>query len=217
MARQVANIASLKFATKWDKDGDPIEFEAMDKSMFKLATENSLEIVKTIINAVGGVDGEAGLDLDAISKKSVKKFRQIKRISNQLAKMASNVASIASLKYATKWDEEGNPIEYAQMTEQMFSDATTNAMAIVRTVATTLSNKEMTKFLNKEFDNGKENIKMIGEMGNAVGGMVQGIISLKEGKIAEYDLKTGEVIGYKTVSDLINDEEARVELGTNLQ
>ena len=84
MARQVANIASLKFATKWNKDGDPIEFEAMDKSMFKLASENSLEIVKTIINTVGGVDGKAGLDLEVISKKSVKKFRQIKRISNQM-------------------------------------------------------------------------------------------------------------------------------------
>ena len=86
--------------------------------------------------------------------------------------VAKTIQLLSSLKVPTKFDKDGNPIEFEVMTPQHFEDAKKNIMTICTAFSSALTSPEMVEFLNTEYKNGEENMKLLGAMGNAVGGMV---------------------------------------------
>ena len=54
MASNISDLANLNIATKWNKDGDPIEFRTMTADDFKLASSRAVEIATMMVEIVSG-------------------------------------------------------------------------------------------------------------------------------------------------------------------
>ena len=130
--------------------------------------------------------------------------------------VAKTIQLLSSLKVPTKFDKDGNPIEFEVMTTQHFEDAKKNIMTICTAFSSALTSPEMVEFLNTEYKNGEENMKLLGAMGNAVGGMVQGVVSLAEGRVAKFSEDGKEIVGYDSIGDILNDVNKQNELKRNL-
>lgn len=89
-------------------------------------------------------------------------------------------------------------------------------MTICTAFSSALTSPEMVEFLNTEYKNGEENMKLLGAMGNAVGGMVQGVVSLAEGRVAKFSEDGKEIVGYNSIGDILNDVNKQNELKRNL-
>jgi hypothetical protein len=74
----------------------------------------------------------------------------------------------------------------------------------------------MKTFLNTKYKEGEENMKLLGAMGNAIGGMVQGITAISDGRVAIFSDDGKEIIGYNKIGDILKDENKQKELVKNL-
>lgn len=70
----------------------------------------------------------------------------------------------------------------------------------------------MKTFLNTKYKEGEENMKLLGAMGNAIGGMVQGITAISDGRVAIFSDDGKEIIGYNNIGDILKDENEQKEL-----
>lgn len=133
-----------------------------------------------------------------------------------IGSIAKTVQLISSMKVPTGFDKDGNPTGYEQLTDDHFEKVKGNIIKILTTYSTAMISPEMVNFLNTEYKNGEENMKMLGAMGNAVGGMVQGVISLYEGRVAKFSDDGKKIISYTNIGDVLNDPTKQEELKTNL-
>lgn len=133
-----------------------------------------------------------------------------------IGSIAKTVQLVSSMKIPTGFDKDGNPTGYEQLTDEHFEKVKGNIIKILTTYSTAMTSPEMVNFLNTEYKNGEENMKMLGAMGNAVGGMVQGVISLCEGRVAKFSDDGKKIVSYTNIGDVLNDPTKQEELKTNL-
>ena len=105
---------------------------------------------------------------------------------------------------------------HAPMKKRLMTRVLRNIMTICTAFSSALTSPEMVEFLNTEYKNGEENMKLLGAMGNAVGGMVKGVVSLTEGRIAKFSEDGKEIVGYDSIGDILNDVNRQNELKRNL-
>ena len=89
-----------------------------------------------------------------------------------IGSIAKTVQLISSMKVPTGFDKDGNPTGYEQLTDDHFEKVKVNIIKILTAYSSAMTSPEMIEFLNTKYKNGEDNIKLLGAMGNAVGGMV---------------------------------------------
>lgn len=149
--------------------------------------------------------------------KTLAKFASLNLVSLSLAGMAATIAAVADLKMADKWDKDGKPINFIPMTEEHFTAATQNVVRIATAIAGCLTSPEMEDFLNTKYKKGEENLKLIGALGNSVGGMVQGVKAMAEGRIAIYEEDGKTIKEYIDIDKLLKDPKEQEKIKQNLQ
>ena len=133
IAKGVGDVASLQVADEWNDEGKPIHYRHLTKTDFDAAAENT-ETIITTLGAALATTYEKHQDLFKTSLTFVDGKLQgdtpIIRVINagqQLGQMVSSIAGgvqdIANLRMPTKWDKDGNAIEWREMTSQDFADA----------------------------------------------------------------------------------------------
>lgn len=144
MASVMSMVASLKMPDEFDSKGKPTHFVQMKADDFMNAALNCALILKvftslfepgshTFESSDGTVTFE-GIDTSIFDKISLNVKWGIKRLQSivsSVAKMAKTLTDIASLRYATEFDANGNPTKYESMTGDDFMKASMNAAALL--------------------------------------------------------------------------------------
>jgi hypothetical protein len=143
----VQDIANLKCAEDYDKDGNPTSYRKLDYSDFENAAKNTEVIITTLGKAIidtynknpkmfeepsaGGIAGFFG-------KKGKTPFDIVVRsctgMGNMISTIGKAVADVSNLKVAVDWDNEGNPIKYEKLDYDDFKNAAKNTKEIITTL-----------------------------------------------------------------------------------
>lgn len=121
IALGVQAMADLKFPTKWDKDGKPIEFETVDiPSAIRKVNENvklillgdgTTQGLVSVFTQVGQANGpDKGWFTSTDYEKGVE---MIQNVGTPLLNLAEGVQMMANLKFPTKYDKDGKAIAFA--------------------------------------------------------------------------------------------------------
>lgn len=199
----VQDMANLKCAVGWDKDGNPTSYRQLKYEDFENAANNTSIIITTLGKAIietynlnpdifeepsaGGIAGFFG-------KKGKSPFDIVVRsctgMGNMISTIGHAVSNVSNLKVATKWDSDGNPIAYERLKKEDFVKAAENTKEIITTlggaiIETYNSNKEMfevppveTSFLGikiKKEGKGKTPFEKTVIACTAMGGMISSI------------------------------------------
>ena len=155
----IEEIANLKFATKWDKEGKAVAYKQMKSSDFSKASNNIVKVITTMsegimdvyenhqdwyggdvnIAAAAAAAGPWGL-LGAIMQSSQKTpMERVIAHDIKLAKLisitANSIKDYAELKVPIKWNEQGNPVEYRKITDEDFANAADNIVKVMTTLS----------------------------------------------------------------------------------
>lgn len=151
----VQDVSNLKVATSWDRDGNPTGYRQLSTTDFENAAKNTKEIITTVGGAIielyygqnlpAGIKPETvkdmfhGTGIFGLGKSPFDKVvKSASGLGKMISKIAQGVAEISNLKVATRWDKEGNPISYVQLSETHFKAAANNTKEIISTLGTAL-------------------------------------------------------------------------------
>lgn len=147
----VAETASFKYATAWNSDGMPTDYQAITKDKLKEATENMISCVTTILSAFFTVDKSGALvetdamkSLDNIDNRMKRKMRQLGKIVTSMSNIANTVVQYASMKFPTGYDDEGNVTGYTTLEKDDYKKAATNMMTCISTILEMFPSEEKT-------------------------------------------------------------------------
>lgn len=147
-------------------------------------------------------------------------------MSNVMLNSAKAVQSIAELKVPTSWDKDGNIKDYRQLTNQDFTDATTNTSTLLTTMANAFvvaykgdNEHSGLKELIENEDNPINKIVQFGiESGNIISGVAESVGAMAKMQIPIAWDKNGKPIGYRQLAeqDFINASKGVEILLTNM-
>lgn len=157
IAEAVEEVANLKFATKWDDEGKPIKFKVMKKGDFKNAASNISLTVETLVNGLMAVHDAHPEWYGSLNYNSVEDFmsslwqrstsseiplEKVIRLNMKLgpliSEIAKSLADYAELKFAVKWNDQGQPIKFKQMGNKDFENAGTNISKVLTIITEAL-------------------------------------------------------------------------------
>lgn len=130
-------------------------------------------------------------------------------MSNVMLNSAKAVQSIAELKVPTSWDKDGNIKDYRQLTNQDFTDATTNTSTLLTTMANAFvvaykgdNEHSGLKELIENEDNPINKIVQFGiESGNIISGVAESVGAMAKMQIPIAWDKNGKPIGYRQLAE----------------
>lgn len=228
MSKVLTDMANLKFTTSWSEDGKPKSYEQMTASHFLTASLNAAGILQFFVKLMtpgshslqmsGGKVNITGIDTEAlknIKRKTKKHVRRVNKIVSFIGDMAETLNNLASLRIATKWNSNGKPVEFRELSSKDFKYASTTAEALLRYFSKLLTpGKHSFSFMGGSvaFDgidlNGvdisksnKKNIKRISDIVGSIGNISETISNLAHLKIADsIDPKTGAATGWREMT-----------------
>lgn len=130
IAKGIQEMANLKFVEEYDENGRPKKYMALTSQMIVDAADN----IKLVLSIVMDAIIEKAIDLEEAPKKARKAFDALSSIGDIISGVASGVAAMAQLKFVSKYDENGNPIEYITLTEGDLTTAGENIAKLITTI-----------------------------------------------------------------------------------
>ncbi len=142
LGNAIADVANLKVATAWDKNGNATAWRQLSDNDFRLAAEGTEKIITTVGGAIIDVYkknpimflpfGFKGNICNIVTD-------SVTRMGKMISTIGRSVAYISNLKVATAWDKEGNPTQFEQLNDTHFKNAGDNIQTIISTVGKALA------------------------------------------------------------------------------
>ena len=195
MAKVLQDVASLKIPTKFDKNGNPTEFQQMSQDDFVVASENISLIMITLLKGMTVYKSEAtggktvAEMIEDLSIKSMIKLKFLFNAISNIKHLVNVIQQMANMSIPVKFDKNGNPTEFRNITEQERTAAMNNVVTLMTEVLKAISNPELTEVLTQMDNDAAENISIILESCSGISGLVDAII--KSTNIDEEKLSTG--------------------------
>lgn len=149
IAAGVGDMASLKVADQWNSEGAPIHYRYLQSKDFELAGQNVSEIVKTLGAALKQtyVDNEDmfSTSLTFVDGKLqgdtpiIRVINAGRSMGEMVSSIAAGVQDIANLRMPIKWDKDGQPCDWREMTEEDFTLAGQRVSAITSVLSEALA------------------------------------------------------------------------------
>ena len=226
IARGMQAMANLKFPTKFDKEGNPIEFESMDSDAPKRVADNAAMITMTLATVFGDIGkkypggkkslfqsifggGKSNPVADGISATM--------GMGKALTGIASGFQNMANLKFATGYDKEGKATGYESINiETSLPKVMANTKAIViglssvfAEVGSSQGAQGSTWFSSSTYDKG---VAVVQEMGMPLVNLASGVQAMANLKFPTGFDKDGKPTGFETISDV---KGIKSKIGTN--
>ena len=143
-----------------------------------------------------------------------------------LAGIAAGVQHMADLRFPTKWDKDGNPIEFRQLTEKDFDNLGANTKKIVQSLTGTFSEiggddaaKGSTWFTSSDYEKG---IKVVAKMGDPLVKLAEFIKvftdkGIDDAMINDVGAKTKAIIKGLTTAFFASEDEGGISLSPREQ
>ena len=136
IGRTVADLASLKVATDWDKNGNPIKYRQLTDKDFKLAAEGVTKIITTMAEGIM----QAAAFYEQLDWKTLNKtLYASQRLGNVIGSISTGLQSYANLLIPIDWNDEGKPIQFRKMGDKDFTDAAMNIRKVILLVGGTIA------------------------------------------------------------------------------
>ena len=204
----VGDIANLKMAIAWDKNGNPTEYKSLDRSDFKNASKNVGKVVVTLTKAIMNVykkhstwyDGGLFSDSPVINV-----INTNKKLAELISDVAASIKDYAELKMPTAFDKDGKPNAFEVMETKHFEAASTNVAKVLNTLGTSImsvydSHNDWYKdslFSDSPFINVIETNTKLSKL---ISSVASGVKDYAELRMPEFD-EQGNQKGYKKMGE----------------
>ena len=136
IGRTVADLASLKVAIEWDKDGNPTKYRQLKENDFKLAANGVTKIITTMAEGIM----LASAYYEQVDTKTLwKTLWASQKLGNVIGSISNGLQSYANLLIPIRWNDEGKPVEFRRMTDKDFTEAAMNIRKIILIVGGTIA------------------------------------------------------------------------------
>lgn len=189
MVGVISSMANLKFATKWDKDGNPIEYEELTPDKLSQVKENVALIVDTMVNAIASLSDKISIG-EALKNSII--MTLMGTCVEPVAGMVKTISDVAQGRIATEWDEEGNPTNWVSFSDIDFNKVSANIQSCLTSYVNALKNSGLeddSSFFGEDgpLAKAKKGIALIAEVTEPVSLMVDAVLKTQE-SAAKYDL-----------------------------
>ena len=198
----VSDMANLKVATKWDKEGNPIAWRQLNDKDFDLVINNVGRVLTTMSSAFyqawfGTGSAPFGIGGGGLKELAEDKNGAIwmtlyfgRNVGEVIKGIAEGVGSMAKMQIPIAWDEKGNPIGYRQLKDKDFDLASRGTQKILTSMAgTIITTYAIGAELGKQYNGGKNIFDAI------AGGLFSDDKPSPFVNTLEATLKIGELIG----------------------
>ena len=231
------NMANLKFPTKYDKDGKPIEFESMDSDAPARVAANTATIVDSLATVFGkigsdpklGKGGKKGLFAQILSGSGQSPvadgISSVMGMGEALTNVALGFQSMADLKFPTEWNKEGKPIKFetvdipsavkavlANTTMILLGENGSGGLVGMLSSIGKANGPDKGFFTSTDYEKGKE---MIQGIGTPIKELAEGVKNMAELKFATSWDKDGNAIAWTShagISDSLKKVEQNIKL-----
>ncbi len=185
----ISNMANLKFATKWDKDGNPIEYEQLTDTKLTQVKDNIALIVDTMVNAIVSLSDKISVD-EAQNKSII--MTLMGTCVEPVAGMVKTISDVAQGRIATEWDKDGNPIKWMSFSDIDFNKVSANIQSCLTSYVNALKNSGLeddSSFFGEDgpLAKAKKGIALIAEVTEPVSLMIDAVLKTQE-SASKYDL-----------------------------
>ena len=203
MAETLTDISSLKVPIAYDEEGKPLGYAKMTAEDFNSAAVNSVAMTKIFTAIFGDKEfvvktSESSItvkpiteaELNNITNKTKRKFRQLNKIVGFIGNMTETVLKVASMSNPVAWDEEGKPIQFEKLSTDDFVKAAQNVALIVTTVSSAIFSSIKDNDLENMKVKSAKKMKKIMEVG--FGGMtdiINTVIEMSKNQIPMLNLE----------------------------
>lgn len=180
MAQVIESLANLRIATKFDKNGKPIDFREMTEDDFTNAGKNIGTIMTSIVTALS--DPQLSSNLLLLESKAIENIGGVLSSMSGLKNIVDVVQQMAHMSVATAWNSEGKPIKFTQITEQQRADAITNAITLMTEFLAGISSETV---INNLEDMNRRSRKALESVMSSCSGLKNLVDVIKE--VSNYD------------------------------
>lgn len=189
MVSVISNMANLKFATKWDKDGNPIEYEQLTDTKLSQVKANVALIVDTMVNAIASLSDKISVD-EAQNNSII--MTLMGTCVEPVAGMVKTISDVAQGRIATEWDKDGNPTKWMSFSDIDFNSVSANIQSCLTSYVNALKNSGLeddSSFFGEDgpLAKAKKGIALIAEVTEPVSLMVDAVLKTQE-SASKYDL-----------------------------
>ena len=189
MVSVISNMANLKFATKWDKDGNPIEYEQLTDTKLTQVKDNVAIVVDTMVNAIASLSDKISVD-EAQNKSII--MTLMGTCVEPVAGMVKTISDVAQGRIATEWDKDGNPTKWMSFSDIDFNNVSANIQSCLTSYVNALKNSGLeddSSFFGEDgpLAKAKKGIALIAEVTEPVSLMVDAVLKTQE-SASKYDL-----------------------------
>ena len=150
IGRSIQELANLKVATVWDKNGNPIKWRQLNDNDFGIAQRNIGKILYTLADAFvyawngGEIDGIQYQGLKNIAKYGINNpiwctLNFGKEIGYVIKGIAEGVGAMAKMQIPIAWDNKGNPIAFRQLKDKDFDLASRGTQKVLTHLVGTIA------------------------------------------------------------------------------
>lgn len=189
MVNVISSMANLKFATKWDKDGNPIEYKVLTPDKLSQVKDNVALIVDTMVNAIAGLSDKISIG-EALKNSII--MTLMGTCVEPVAGMVKTISDVAQGRIATEWDKDGNPTNWVSFSDIDFNKVSANIQSCLTSYVNALKNSGLeddSSFFGEDgpLAKAKKGIALIAEVTEPVSLMVDAVLKTQE-SASKYDL-----------------------------
>ena len=149
----IQDIANLKVASRWDKDGTPVRWRQLQPKDFQIAKDNIADILTNMAEAFVDVWYGKATDSKNPLLRTGKGLRDLVKddddaiwqvlyfgckVGEVISNIATGVGNMAKMQIPTAWDSKGKAISYRQLKQKDFKLAGDNTKTILTNLAHTI-------------------------------------------------------------------------------
>ena len=149
----IQDIANLKVASRWDKNGTPVRWRQLQPKDFQIAKDNIADILTNMAEAFVDVWYGKATDSKNPLLRTGKGLRDLVKddddaiwqvlyfgckVGEVISNIATGVGNMAKMQIPTAWDSKGKAISYRQLKQKDFKLASDNISDILISMASTI-------------------------------------------------------------------------------
>ena len=151
IATGVKMYADLKIPNGWNKKtGEPTGYVTITDETFKNAGDNISTVVLSLASIVANIANDPLYDKFFGDNGDAELFKIITESVGSISELVGNIAqgllNYSELKFPTKWDAQGNPIDFAELNTDTFGKVSENIdtviVALVESISGAYTNHE---------------------------------------------------------------------------
>ena len=215
IARGMQAMANLKFPIKYDKDGNPIEFETMASDAPQKVATNAAMITGVLAEVFGRIGkkypgGRKGLFARIFTggggSPVADGISSVMGMGDALTGIAKGFQAMANLNFPVEWDKDGKPIRYETIDiKTSVPKVMENTKAIVTGLSGVFAEIGKDPNASRSWFFGRsavqKGIDVVASIGTPLFNLAKGVQSIANLKFPTGFDKDGKATGYETIGD----------------